>query len=548
MIARINALFADRRGGTAILVAAAMPVLIGSAALAVDIGSVQLETRRLQGLADDAALAAAADIAGATTQAQGAVSRAGSPAPVTVAVVTGTYSADPALAAASRFTARPGTGNAARVTLASESPTFFARIFGRRGVPITRTATAARVDYAAFSVGSRLASLNDGLLNAYLSALTGGNIRLNLLDYRAIASADIDLIAYLDALKVRANLTDLNYGAVLDTAVTGEQSLGALADVVGDATAAAGIRTLASHMRGGSEKLGVLINAGPLSGQDSGGLGMVRVNALSMATMLAQLQSDRHMVDLDLGATLPGLSSTTLKLAIGERPAQSPWITITDHGTPVLRTAQARLLVDSRVAPTALPGLASLAAVRVPLFVELASAEARLAALNCGTRSQWATIEAKPSPASVALASADTRAFDDFNRAVPLSRARLVDTLLVDVTGMARIDLGMAEPWQRVTFDRQDVDNRIVRTVASSTAVQGVTASLMQQADLKVEIAGFIGLDTGRLTAAVGQQLNLVAPALDGLVNLATGTLGVRYGEADVRVSGLRCGVPSLVG
>lgn len=544
----LRRLLADQRGGTAVLIGAAMPLLIGSAALAVDIGSVQLETRRLQGLADDAALAAAADVANATAQAQTAVSRAGSPAPVTVTVTTGSYSPDPAVPAAERFAARSSGGNAARVTLTSESPTFFARIFGRQGVAIARTATAARMDYAAFSVGSRLASLNDGLLNAYLSALTGGNVQLNALDYRAIAAADIDLIAYLDALKVRANLTDLSYGAVLDTAVTGEQSLGALADVIGDATAAAGIRTLASHVRGGGEKLGVLIDAGPLSGQDSGGAGMVRVNALSMVTMLAQLQSDRHMVDIDLGATLPGLSATSLKLAIGERPAQSPWITITDHGAPVLRTAQARLLIDSRIAPTALPGLANLASARVPLFVELASAEARLAGLNCGANGQFATIEARPSPGSIALASADTRAFDDFTRPVPLSRARIVDTLLIDVTGMARIDLGAAEPWQRLTFDRQDVDNRTVRTVASSTAVQGVTAGLIQQADLRAEIAGLIALDTGKLTAAVGEQLATLGPALDGLINLATGTLGIRYGEADVRVSGLRCGIPSLVG
>ncbi|WP_448660124.1 TadG family pilus assembly protein [Sphingomonas sp. CJ99] len=544
----INRLLRDTGGGTAILLAAALPVLIGSAALAVDVGAVQLETRRLQGMADDAAIAAAANIPAAQGQARAAVAGAGSPATIQVDVVTGSYSADPAVAAQARFTAQATGGNAARVTLTGQSPTYFGRIFGRSSIAIARSATAARVDYAAFSVGSRLASLNDGLINGYLSALTGGSIGLTLLDYRAIAAADIDLIAYLDALKVRARLTDLNYGAVLDTPVTGEQSIGALADVIGDATAAAGLRALASQMRGGSARLGTLIDAGPLSGQDSGGLGLVRVNALSLATMLAQLQSDRRQVELDIGTAVPGLGATTLTLAVGERAVQSPWIAITDHGTPIVRTAQARLRVDSRTAPALLPGLAGLASVHVPLFVELTSAEARLERLACGPQGDWVTIAARPSPGIVALAASETAGFDDFSQPVRLSRARLVDTLLVDVTGMATIDLGVAEPWQQVSFDRSDIANNTVRTVSSSTLATGVTTSLLQQADLRVDVAGLIGLDARKLTGAVAGQLQAVGPALDGIINLATGTLGVRYGEADVRVTGLRCGMPSLVG
>ncbi|MBV8237496.1 MAG: hypothetical protein JO221_01875, partial [Sphingomonas sp.] len=52
-------LLRDRRAGVGILIAAALPVVIGMAAFAVDLGAVQLDTRRLQGVADAAALAAA---------------------------------------------------------------------------------------------------------------------------------------------------------------------------------------------------------------------------------------------------------------------------------------------------------------------------------------------------------------------------------------------------------------------------------------------------------------------------------------------------------
>ena len=47
---------------------------------------------------------------------------------------------------------------------------------------------------------------------------------------------------------------------------------------------------------------------------------------------------------------------------------------------------------------------------------------------------------------------------------------------------------------------------------------------------------------------AVGGALSLVAPALDGLLMNLTGLLGVGIGEADLRVTGVRCGTAVLVG
>src|SRR3546814_11645113 len=56
---RLPSLCRDTRGGISMLTAFALTMLIGSAALAVDIGSLYLDRRKLQGIADAAALAAA---------------------------------------------------------------------------------------------------------------------------------------------------------------------------------------------------------------------------------------------------------------------------------------------------------------------------------------------------------------------------------------------------------------------------------------------------------------------------------------------------------
>src|SRR3546814_7197064 len=56
---RLPSLCRDTRGGISMLTAFALTMLIGSAALAVDIGSLYLDRRKPQGIADAAALAAA---------------------------------------------------------------------------------------------------------------------------------------------------------------------------------------------------------------------------------------------------------------------------------------------------------------------------------------------------------------------------------------------------------------------------------------------------------------------------------------------------------
>ena len=58
-ISSLRSLVRDRCAGISIATACAMTMLIGGAALAVDVGSLYLDRRKLQGIADAAAMAAA---------------------------------------------------------------------------------------------------------------------------------------------------------------------------------------------------------------------------------------------------------------------------------------------------------------------------------------------------------------------------------------------------------------------------------------------------------------------------------------------------------
>ena len=120
------------------------------------------------------------------------------------ALTTGTYSPEKTVAAEQRFTAGGASANAVQISMTRNRPIFFGRFLtGKTDTVIRATATGARRGYAAFSLGSRVAAVNGGLPNALLSGLTGSNINLSLMDCNALATTDIDLLAFSDALGSR---------------------------------------------------------------------------------------------------------------------------------------------------------------------------------------------------------------------------------------------------------------------------------------------------------------------------------------------------------
>lgn len=541
----------DKRGGVGLIVAGMMPVIVGFAAFAVDLGSVQLDARRLQGIADAAALAAAVSSNGADTRAQAVIDASGFPRAITKTVTQGGYALDSSVAPGSRFTAGAPNPQAARVTLESSSPTFFARVFGTTQVTITRTATARRQHYAAFSIGSRLAALNGGLLNAYLSALTGSGVNLSLLDYNALASADVDLLGYLPILKTKAGLNAATFNDILASQVSTPQLLNALAAslTASGQTAAAGAVTSLLNLPGGqSIALNSLIDAGLYGSQSNGGGGVAKVNALAMVTAMLQLANRSRQVSLDTGVSIPGVASTRLVVAMGERTQQSPWVTITDNGTPIVRTAQTRVYLKTQL----LPG-SGLASVSLPIFVELASAEARLSSIDCSNAaSRGVTLEGKPNLATAAIGTIDESRINDFSTAIVPTRAKLVDVSLglslVSVNGQSQISPGAAEPWQRVAFTDAQIGNGTRKTISSSTPVGGIATSLVNNVSLSATLLGGITIPLDPVVrGTVGGLLTAVAPALDTLLMTITGSLGVGIGQADLQVTGMRCGQAVLV-
>jgi uncharacterized membrane protein len=338
---------------------------------------------------------------------------------------------------------------------------------------------------------------------------------------------------------------------VLNTNVTAPQALSALASTLNASGATAlgtTVQTLANSISGSNTiKLGTLVDLGPIGKQGSGGTGVVRVNVMQMVTALLQLASNQRQVSLDLGATLPGFASTKLSIASGQRPTQSPWIGVGDAGKVTVRTAQTRVYLDVKLTPTAIAGISGLVDVRVPVFVELAAAEARVSSVACPTATTRSIgIEARTNPGLAAIGTVDTSMLGNFTQPVVTQRVNVIDTLLLDVASHTTANLGAVEPWQPVTFNQDQITGGTVQTVRSSTIVGGVAASLLSRPNLTVYVAG-IPVPLSPLLVPVGAVLSAAATPIDQLLTMVTGTLGVGIGEADLRATGIRCGMAVLV-
>jgi len=548
----------NRRGGVAIIAAISSAVLIAFAALAVDMGSIFLQTRQLQGIADLAALGAADNLTNAQAAAAATASGNGWNGPMQTAVVLGTYVPNSAIPAAQRFTAGGTTPNAVQVTLTAQAQLFFGQaILGKASVPIKRTATAATAQAASFSLGSGLASLQGGVANALLSGLTGSSVALSVSDYNSLASANIDLLQFSQALQTKLNLQGGSFTQVLSSNVSTGQALSVLSTLLntgGNDPAAQAINTIATAAGTATPaNLQQLVDLGPYAAQDHAdpatGAG-VSVNALQLASAILQLSQGGHQIQLSLGGTIPGLASTTVWLAIGQRPSNSPWLTVNDDGTVTVYTAQTRLYIDAQVAPGAgILNSAGVALVNIPLYVQTASAAAKLSSLSCptSTTAPAVTLSVEPSVGQINLGQINTASLNNFSQPLTPTPATLINLLLLQVTGQAQVNLGGGS-WQSVSFSQADIAAGTTKTVSTNNIAQATVASLLPNTTLQIQLLG-LNIVLGQLgvTSAVQQLLTAVAPSLDAVINAVEGVLGVQLGQAMVTVNGLRCNDAALV-
>lgn len=536
------------QGGVAVMTAVFGGVFCILAALAVDLGSISLKARQIQGTADLSAMAAARDLSHAQAAAQ-ATAAANLPEVQTVSVTKGGYVADARLAPKDRFSAGAPEPNAARVEVVAPAPLFFGRwILQRDSLVVRKTATAAIPGgrpQAMFSIGSRLASMDGGLANALLSGLLGGKVSLTVMDYRALAGAQVNLLQFSDALATELGVTAGDYDALLKQEVTAGRALKVLEAIAG-ADSKSALGKLTRVPIDARLKLQDLIGVEADAKQGLREALNADVSALDLIMASLETANGDRQVALDLGARA-GLADLDVMLAIGERPNRSPWLTITDKGEPIIRTAQTRIYLKATTAQA----LAGLAQVKLPILIEAASSEAKLSRIDCAG-APVTTLSVRPGLARARIGTIDESRLKNFKAPLTTSQATLVSALagLVTVKASADVDIADTE-WSTVAFNAQDIADQKVKSVQSRGFVNGLIVSLIQNLDPDVEIAT-LGLGLGDLVKSLGLLLTPLGPVLDSVIQPLLDLLGLKLGEADVRVHGVQCPTqgrtPVLVG
>ncbi|MET4683791.1 putative membrane protein [Brevundimonas faecalis] len=534
-------------GGVTIVTAAMAGLFCIVAAVAIDLGSVSLKARQVQGAADLSAMAAAHDLTRADLAAR-ATAQANLTDVQTVNVQKGAYVADPRLAPANRFSPGAATPNAARVQITAPAPLFFGRwILRRETVPVSRTATAAIPSgkpQAMFSIGTRLASVDGGLANALLSGLLGSNVSLTVMDYRNLAGAQVNLLSFSDALATDLGLAAGDYDALLNQEITAGRALKVLEAVAGS-DAKSVLSKLTRAPVDAKLKLSELIGVDALSRKGLREALNVDVSAMDMVMATLETANKNRQLAVDAGVRT-GIADLDVMVAIGERPNNSAWLTVTDKGEPIIRTTQTRIYLKVTTAQA----LSGLAQVKLPILVEAAASEAKLARINCDA-SKTVTLAVRPGVARAQIGVIDETKLKDFKTELVASRATVLNVLsLVKLTAGADLKVS-DENWTETAFNKVDIDQKKVKSVQSRGFVNGLIVSLLTRLDADVEL-GPLAIGLGGLVKALGVLLTPLGPVLDGVVQPLLDLLGVKLGEADVQVLAIQCPsdghTPKLVG
>ena len=568
----------DERGGTTVLFAAGIVALFGFGAIAMDVGSFFYAKRRQQTANDLAALAAASDLSHAQAAAQASASSNGFSAGNVQAIQLGVYKPDPTLAVAARFTPGPASSaNAARVEMRATTPMILGRVLaaGSAGtigpsqstpgasqtsiqsgdVPIGSSAIAAVDAQAAFAIGSRLAKLEGGVLNGVLGGLLGSSLSLSVMDYDALLKARIDLFDFSKQLSTRANISAATFDDVLKANVRLGDVLAAARDAAREnaTSSVAGndaLARIAAASAGASQTvdLNALIAFGstgdkPLSGPRPLNASLT---ALDLVSALAQIANGSRQVESVLSLAVPGIASVSLKLGIGERPVGSSLVSVGRAGASV-HTAQTRLLLTFDLVGS---GQASL--VRVPLYLELAAATAKLTSIQCSpgdVATSRVTLGVTPALVDAWIGQVSMAEFNNFRTAPNPPAATLLNVAgLAKVTGRAHATMtNLSET--PVAFSYPEIQRADKRTTSTQDFTATLLGRLIGDLDVRVEALGLglgIGIPGG-LGSAVGSVVSGAAAPMDQVINAVLGTLGVGLGQADSWVSGVRCGGAVLV-
>ncbi|KAA5845202.1 hypothetical protein F2A38_02815 [Pseudomonas chlororaphis] len=363
---------ARQRGAIGLIGALALGTAVLCTLVVVDSGSLYLEQRKLQRVADNAALEAVSR--GGNCLAGGSADRYAKESAARNDFVVSDVSGDETRKLATTcgslqtgadnlrtFSPNASQASAIQVVVSEAVPTSIAlgvtNLFSDNPVSTTTSLSATAVaaqpkpPLAQLTIRSTLVDLN--LLNGALSGLAGSAINVSLLGWQGLVDTDISLLGYLKQLAIDLNVGAGNYSELLDvdtdvtqllqTSISVAQKNGATAEVL---TALGSIKAAAINTV--PVKLGDLLKL--QTGTADSGLD-ANVQLLSLVEAFLQLASSQSAAAVELPVSVLGLAGVTTRVKIVSPPEfaiGNPELAAADPLGPnriYVRTAQVRALL-----------------------------------------------------------------------------------------------------------------------------------------------------------------------------------------------------------
>jgi uncharacterized membrane protein len=264
---------------------------------------------------------------------------------------------------------------------------------------------------------------------------------------------------------------------------------------------------------------------------------------------MARLYGSNHLADLGTTLSLPITNTSVSAYLSAGQPMAS--VALATVGTTI-QTSQVRLALNVTAAKVNL-GLAS-AEVTLPLYVQIASGEARVAAVPCQANGTMATIAATPTAATVQVGAVSQAQLQDFSQTPAPGPATVVQLtvlgipLTIQASGSAAIAAGAAT---NLNFTQAGIQSGTLQTAIGSDGSH-LIGGLANNLTLTVNGSGITGVVTGLLNSTVmpllRPLLTSILSALDPTVDNLLRTVGLQLGTLDVTVHGVSCGRATIVG
>ncbi|WP_025995935.1 pilus assembly protein TadG-related protein [Pseudomonas viridiflava] len=366
-----------QRGAIGLMAALTLVLALLCTLMVIDSGRLYMEKRSLQRIADVAALEAAGrkgtcmtGASAASYATQSAIRNGFTPGSDgrTLVATCGTLSVN----TESRrvFTADATQSQAIQVVVSHPVPRSIAAGIAALvdstpdspDIQLSATAVAASASPLASltirSAAMTIDSAKAAVLNPIVGGLLGGTLNLGVANWQGLVNTDLNMLNYLNRLKLDLNITAVGYTQVLNTTVSVSQLMQSAINVLDpsgtlNATATiAGLQAIKAAAGATTVLLGDL-----LAVQGSADIAALNTSLrlLDLVQGLAQLANDKNGISAPVQINIPGLAQVTTRIQVIEPPQLSaigdpgkidPLNPKTGANRIYVRTAQMRALVS----------------------------------------------------------------------------------------------------------------------------------------------------------------------------------------------------------